>query len=68
MTPEATVRDTARLLAARGFTAIPVVDDDDRLIGIVTEADLVRDRFLRDVRYRHHIDRTARRPVRRSGT
>lgn len=56
VTPEATVRDTARLLVARGFTAIPVVDDDDRLIGIVTEADLVRDRFPRDVRYRRHTD------------
>jgi CBS domain-containing protein len=54
--PEATVRDTARLLAASGFTAIPVVDDGDRLIGIVTEADLVRDRFPRDARYRRHTD------------
>ena len=45
-----TVQDAAALLAARGFTALPVVDDDDRLIGIVTEADLVRDRFPRDPR------------------
>lgn len=54
--PEATVRDTARLLAASGFTAIPVVDDDACLVGIVTEADLVRDRFPRDARYRRHAD------------
>jgi CBS domain-containing protein len=39
------VRDAAALLAQRGFTALPVVDDDDRLIGIVTETDLLRDRF-----------------------
>jgi CBS domain-containing protein len=46
----ATVQDAAALLAARGFTALPVVDDDDRLVGIVSEADLVRDRFPRDPR------------------
>lgn len=45
-----TVQDAAALLAGRGFTALPVVDDDDQLIGIVTEADLVRDRFPRDAR------------------
>lgn len=48
--PGTTVQDAAALLAGRGFTALPVVDDDDRLIGIVTEADLVRDRFPRDPR------------------
>src|SRR2546430_14592984 len=47
---DTTVQDAAALLAARGFTALPVIDDDDRLIGIVTEADLVRDRFPRDPR------------------
>lgn len=56
VTPEASVKDTARLLASRGFTALPVVVDDDRLIGIVTEADLVRDRFPRDTRYRRPAD------------
>lgn len=45
-----TVQDAAALLASRGFTALPVVDDDGQLIGIVTEADLVRDRFPRDAR------------------
>ncbi len=47
-----TVKHAASLLAANGFTALPVLDDDGDLIGIVTEADLVRDRFLRDPRYR----------------
>lgn len=47
---ETTVQDAAALLAGRGFTALPVVHDDERLIGIVTEADLVRDRFPRDPR------------------
>lgn len=49
-----TVQEAAALLAARGFTALPVVDDEDELIGIVTEADLVRDRFPRDPRWLIH--------------
>jgi predicted transcriptional regulator len=35
----------AALLVSNGFTAAPVVDDDDRVIGIATEADLVRGRI-----------------------
>ena len=31
----------AALLVAHGFTAAPVLDDDDRLVGLVTETDLV---------------------------
>jgi len=50
--PEMTIKEAAGLLATHGFTALPVVDDDDRLIGIVTEADLVRDRIPRDPRAR----------------
>lgn len=56
VTAETSVKGAAKLLAANGFTALPVLDCDDRLIGIVTEADLVRDRFPRDARYRH-LDR-----------
>jgi len=56
VTPGTTVKDAANLLASRGYTALPVVDDDARLIGIVTEADLVRDRFPRDARYRREDD------------
>lgn len=54
--PDATVKDAAGLLASNGFTALPVVNDDDRLIGIVTEADLIRDRFPRDTRNRRYTD------------
>lgn len=57
--PETRVKYAANLLATRGFTALPVVDDDDRLIGIVTEADLLRDRFPRDARYRRPDDEPA---------
>ncbi|SDI14440.1 CBS domain-containing protein [Actinokineospora alba] len=45
-----TVKEAASLLASHGFTAAPVVDEDDRLVGVVTEADLVRDRIPRDPR------------------
>jgi CBS domain-containing protein len=44
------VQAAAAVLAERGFTALPVLGDDDQLIGIVTEADLVADRFPRDPR------------------
>ncbi|HEX5401612.1 MAG TPA: CBS domain-containing protein [Pseudonocardiaceae bacterium] len=54
--PDTTVKYAANVLASHGFTALPVVDADDRLIGIVTEADLVRDRFPRDARYRRDDD------------
>jgi CBS domain-containing protein len=48
--PETPIKDAAAVLAVNGFTALPVVDGDDRLIGIVTEADLMRDRVPRDAR------------------
>jgi CBS domain-containing protein len=56
------VKEAAALLAARGFTALPVVDADARLVGIVTEADLMRDRIPRDPRDRIHTD-TPRLPL-----
>lgn len=64
--PVVTVRSTdpiegaAALLADRRVTAAPVVDGDGRLIGIVSEGDLLRDRipadptaYLRPVPVRH---------------
>jgi CBS domain-containing protein len=50
---ETPIKEAAAVLAVNGFTALPVVDDD-RLVGIVTEADLVRDRVPRDPRARCH--------------
>jgi CBS domain-containing protein len=44
------VATAAQLILTRGFTALPVVDDDDRLVGIVTEADVIRDRIPADPR------------------
>lgn len=52
--PGMPIKEAAALLAGNGFTALPVVDDTDALIGIVTEADLVRDRVPRDPRSLRH--------------
>jgi CBS domain-containing protein len=50
VTADARVKQAAGLLASGGFTALPVVDAQGRLLGIVSEADLVRGRFPRDPR------------------
>jgi CBS domain-containing protein len=68
--PVFTVRSTdpiegaAALLADRRITAAPVVDGDGRLVGIVSEGDLLRDRVpddptahLRPVTVNHHRPR-----------
>lgn len=47
---DATAKHAAELLHRHGFTALPVVGDDDELMGIVTEADLIGDRFCGDPR------------------
>jgi len=39
--PDATVREVAALLAGRGISGVPVVDANDRLVGIVSEGDLL---------------------------
>lgn len=47
--------EAAQLLIANGFTALPVVDSDGRLIGIVTEADLLSHSLAgAGARQRHH--------------
>jgi CBS domain-containing protein len=48
--PTTPVRGAAALLTERGFTALPVVNADAELVGIVTEADLLRDRVRHDAR------------------
>jgi CBS domain-containing protein len=48
--PDAPVKEAARLLANHGFAALPIVDADDRLLGVITEADLLRNRLLPDPR------------------
>ena len=48
--PATPVRAAAALLTERGFTALPVLDGDGDLVGIVTEADLLLDRIRHDAR------------------
>jgi CBS domain-containing protein len=42
VSPETPVKDAAQVLVERDFSALPVVDGDGALVGIVTEADLIR--------------------------
>lgn len=48
--PGTPAKAATSLLASYGFTALPVVDEEDRLVGIVTEADLIRNRVIPDPR------------------
>ncbi|MFF0223873.1 CBS domain-containing protein [Streptomyces sp. NPDC004629] len=57
---QATVREAARLMTQRGVERLPVVDEEGRLVGIVTRRDLLRV-FLRS-------DDDIRRAVRREVT
>jgi CBS domain-containing protein len=41
VTPDTSLKDVAALLVERAINAVPVVDADDRLCGIVSEADLL---------------------------
>jgi CBS domain-containing protein len=43
-------RKAAALLSENGITSLPVLDDDDRVVGIVSELDLIRDRMPHDPR------------------
>ncbi|HDL00686.1 MAG TPA: CBS domain-containing protein, partial [candidate division Zixibacteria bacterium] len=40
--PEATVEELARLLIEHKISGVPVVDNENKLVGIVTENDLIR--------------------------
>ena len=48
--PNTSAKYAAEVMADRGFAALPVVDDDLRLVGIVAEADVLRDRIPADPR------------------
>lgn len=45
-----TIQQAAALMTGHGVTSLPVLDDDERVIGIVSEADLIRDRMPQDPR------------------
>ncbi|CAL9435380.1 A-adding tRNA nucleotidyltransferase [Actinosynnema sp. ALI-1.44] len=46
VTADVPIRQVAALLADRGFTAVPVVDAAERLVGIVSEEDVVRGGYV----------------------
>jgi len=48
--PETAVKHAAALLDEHGFTCLPVVDSDGKLVGAVSEADLLMNRFPPDPR------------------
>lgn len=47
---DSSVREAAALLTEHRITSLPVLGDDGRIAGIVSEADLIRDRMPHDVR------------------
>lgn len=51
VTPEASIKHAAELMSERGFTMLPVVNGSLALVGVVSEGDLVTDRFPRDARW-----------------
>ena len=52
--PDTPVREVAALLSEHGISGVPVVEDDERVVGIVSEGDL--------------LHRTESRPKRRLST
>ena len=40
--PEASIQDVAKLLLERHVSAVPVINTDGKLVGMVSEGDLVR--------------------------
>jgi CBS domain-containing protein len=48
--PDTSAKYAAEIMAERGFAAVPVVDGDYQLVGIVAEADVLADRMPPDPR------------------
>ncbi|MEU5810680.1 CBS domain-containing protein [Streptomyces sp. NPDC047718] len=50
--PDTSLREVARLLSAHRISGLPVVDDDDKVVGVVSQTDLTRCRAARPERSR----------------
>jgi CBS domain-containing protein len=46
--PDMLVRDVAKLLLDHGISAVPVIDHESKLVGIISEGDLIGRRAERD--------------------
>ncbi|TFV79516.1 CBS domain-containing protein [Blastococcus sp. CT_GayMR19] len=55
--PDSSAKSAGQVMAARGFAALPVVDGNHAVMGIVAEADVLRDRLAQDPRL--HLRRDA---------
>ena len=50
MRPETGVKEAAQRSTEHGITAMPVVDEAGALLGVISEADVIRDTVLPDQR------------------
>lgn len=41
VTPETTVKELAKILDEKNISGVPVIDSQEKLVGVVTEADLI---------------------------
>jgi CBS domain-containing protein len=57
--PDTSAKYAAEVMAERGFAALPVVDEDDELVGIVAEVDVLADRLPADPRLHLRRDEDA---------
>jgi CBS domain-containing protein len=48
--PDATLHEAARLLSQHGISSMPVVDEAGQLVGVLSEADVVRESLVPDQR------------------
>ena len=56
VTPDTSVGDVAQLIGRTERTGVPVVDDDGRFVGIITEDDLVLSDDEGDLHIPHYIE------------
>lgn len=62
VTPETTTKAAVGLMARHRVSSLPVVDPDGRVLGVVTEVDLIRDAVTPDIRA-HLLPRDVHRPA-----
>jgi len=70
VTPETSIKEVARLLAARGISGLPVVDTGRHVVGVVSEADILQKerRFEQPTRIDRMLHRTNGAAAKRAAT